>query len=169
MLRRLILCGGFLYLSVLLDQGVPVWIKTPAQPSFLSLLLVMLCQTLRGTELVAWTGAVGLAWDFLAGETPGPGVMTAATLGLLIAWRQLEPVRPPTFLDRLLSGLGLLLLLALVQGLSVIWHTSTLSTQAVASTLLIRTAATCLLFVIINSLWCGIRSGRRSFCQLEIP
>lgn len=167
MLQRLMICGVLLYFAATIDQGLPIWISTPALPSCLSLLFVLMCLSLRGAELVVWTGAVGLAVDFLAGETPGAGVMTMATLGLLSAWRQHEHDSGWTLSDRLMGGLWLFLMLGVIQGIGIALRTTTVSLEVLATTLASRLAATYLLFVFVNLVWCGVRLCRRSSYQLE--
>jgi len=164
MLQRSLVCGLLLFLAVTCDQGWPTWIDLPVAPSFLSLVLVLMCQFLRGAELVAWAGAVGLYQDFLDGHTPGVGVMTAATLGLIVAQLRGNSPEMASVTDRLLSGLGLLLGLTLIRGLHIFSTGTHLETRMVVSSLLIRAAATFLLFVVVTGIWSGIhRCCRRTY------
>ncbi|WP_437230557.1 rod shape-determining protein MreD [Planctomicrobium sp. SH661] len=164
MLRRQIVCGLLLSLTATLDLGLPTWINTPVVPSCLLLLFVSLCQTLRGGELVFWSGMIGLVQDFVLGEAPGVGIMTLSTLALIVACRQRAHSADTSLVDRLLSGLGLLIALALVRGIRVGLAHPGQPFNVIASALVIRAAATYLLFVAITLLVTGVRClGRRSY------
>ena len=140
----------------------------PVTPSFLSLVLILMCQFLRGAELVVWAGAAGLSQDFLNGQTPGVGVMTAATLGLIIARLSANSQEVAPFADRLLSGLGMLLGLTLARGIHILSTGTHLKMEMVVSSLLIRAAATFLLFVIVSAIWSSLRLCCRRTYHLEV-
>lgn len=165
MLLRLFTCGLLLYGAAAIDLGLPTWIHIPGPPSFLTLLLVLFCQSLRGGELVAWGGAIGLYQDFLVGDPPGTGMMTAATLALYITWRQAaDPAHEQRLIDQLLSGMGMLLFLGLARGIRIALTIPDVALSPLVSGLLIRTAATYLLYVVLCCLWSGVRRiGRRSY------
>lgn len=164
MLQRLFVCGILLYAAAAIDVGLPPWLPTPVRPSFLDLLLILLCLSLQGGELVAWAGAIGLYQDFAAGRTPGFDLMLAATLALILsAWRPASR-QIPGFLDRLIHGAGMLLLLGTARGVMVFLTTGSTPVAAIVSAFGSRAAATFLFFVLINSLWSGVRYfGRRSY------
>jgi hypothetical protein len=168
MLQRLLICGLLLYAAVVVDLGLPTWIRSPALPSCLLLLLVLLCQHLKGPELVFWAGLVGLAQDELLGASPGPGIVTAATVGLVFAVRR-GSISSASLTGRLLEGLAIMLVMGGIRAGRILLARPDIDVSSLASMILIRTAATFLLLTgvcMVQFAWQLLR--RRSY-QLEHP
>ena len=149
MWQRGIICGSLLFAAAALDEGMPAWGWSEITPSCLILLLVLMCQILRGGELVFWSGAVGLCQNLLWSHPPGPGLMSAATLGLFSAWRASSQVSSSLLSDRLMGGLGLFIVIGGLRGLSVFHADSPLSLSEIARGVLVQLAATYLFYVLI--------------------
>ncbi|WP_437184986.1 hypothetical protein SH668x_002076 [Planctomicrobium sp. SH668] len=164
MLRKQFIFATLTYIATAIDVGLPTWVDLQVTPYFIHLLFLVFCLTLRGAELVAWSGVIGLAESYITASTPAWGIMIFATIGLFVAWQQAYERAASTILDRLLQGAVLLIGIGTMRIVQLAITTTISDWKSLASSIACQLAATFLLFVIGTCFWLLFTSiSHRSF------